>query len=196
MKRHTIVFILLVVLSSCSIIAAPVATKQPTLADYSIGEKWVWKFKGVTSEGVTRANGTDIKEVIDINNELYVEGNPGAVPLDEIVKPEESPTPRYSWPLRVGKKWKFEQSWTSQDGTTGKSSFDAEVLSFREEQVDAGVFMAYTIKFKGKITNSRGHSTDTEEIIWYSPATKNFIKLTQIQEGYLYEEELIEYSKP
>jgi len=56
--------------------------------------------------------------------------------------------------------------------------------------------MAYTIKYKGKITNSRGYSADTEDVWWYAPSLKNFIKLTQTQDDFLYVEELIKYSNP
>jgi hypothetical protein len=96
----------------------------------------------------------------------------------------------------VGKKWKYENNWTSQDGTTGSQSQDVEILSFKEETVEAGTFMAYTIKYKGKITNSRGYSADVEDVWLYAPELKNFIKLTQTQDDFLYEEELIKYSNP
>ena len=71
-----------------------------------------------------------------------------------------------------------------------------EVLSYQEETVEAGTFLAYKIQFKGKITNSRGYSANADEVWLYAPEVKNFIKLTQIQDDFRYEEELIEYSKP
>lgn len=73
------------------------------------------------------------------------------IPVSEIVKPEDSKTPKYDWPLKVGKKWKYENNWKSQDGTTGKQNQDAEVRSYKEEKAVAGTFMAYTIKYTGKI---------------------------------------------
>jgi len=170
-------------------------SKQPTLADYKDGEKWVWKYKGVTSEGVVRAEGNDTKEIVSRNGKLAMVTVAGTIPLVDVVKPVENKTPRYNWPLEVGKMWKFEEAWTSEDGTTGMTSQDAEILSFKEETVDAGTFMAFTIRYKGKITNSRGYSADTEEVHLYAPALKTFIKLTQSQSDYLYIEELVEYSK-
>ena len=56
--------------------------------------------------------------------------------------------------------------------------------------------MAYTIQYKGIITNSRGYSANTDEVWWYAPALKNFIKLSQTQDDFFYEEELIKYSNP
>ncbi|SIQ62565.1 hypothetical protein [Maribacter ulvicola] len=118
------------------------------------------------------------------------------IPVSDIVKPETSKTPKYKWPLEVGKKWKYEKNWTSQDGTTGKQSQDAEVLSFKEERVGAGTFMAYTIEYKGTVSNSRGYNAQTDEVWLYAPGIKNFIKMTQTQDGFLYSEELIRYSNP
>jgi hypothetical protein len=195
MTSRVVVLFVFVMLAACSSTMKFDVTKQPTLADYKDGEKWVWKYKGVTSEGVIRAEGKDTKEIVSRNGKLVMVTGTSAIPLADIVKPEENKTPRYNWPLEVGKKWKFEESWTSEDGTKGTTSQDAEILSFKEETVEAGTFMAFTIRYKGKITNSRGYSADTEDVHWYAPELKTFIKLTQSQGDYLYIEELVEYSK-
>jgi hypothetical protein len=196
MKNQIIIFIALAILSACSEKTKSSITPQPTLADYQVGEKWVWKYKGVTTEGEVRSDGKDTREIVSIDGVLGMTIGKDTIPVAEIVKPEESETPKYDWPLEVGKKWKYENNWTSQDGTTGNQSQDAEVLSYQEETVEAGTFMAYTIKYTGKITNSRGYSADEEEVWLYAPAVKTFIKLTQIQGDFRYVEELIEYSKP
>lgn len=196
MKNQVIIFFALVVLSACNSSTGTGVTYQPTLADYQVGEKWVWKFKGVTTEGEVRSDGTDVREIVNIDGELGMIIGNDTVPVSEIVKPDESETPKYAWPLEVGKQWKYEISWTSQDGTTGKQSQDVEVLSYKEETVGAGTFMAYTIQYKGKITNSRGYSANADEVWLYAPEVKNFIKLTQNQDDFKYVEELIEYLKP
>ncbi len=185
--------IAITVLYSCANETATV-TKQPTLSDYTLGEKWVWKYKGVTTEGVVRSDGEDAREIVSVDGVLGMVIGTDTIPVTDIVKPEESETPKYDWPLEVGKKWKYEKNWTSQDGTKGTQSQDVEILSFKEETVEAGTFMAYTIQYKGIITNSRGYSANTDEVWWYAPALKNFIKLSQTQDDFLYEEELIKYS--
>lgn len=196
MKRQLAICFALAVFSACNNPTKSDITQQPTLADYEVGEKWVWKYKGITTSGEVRSEGEDTRKIVGVNGELGMIIGTDTIPVTEIVKPDESETPKYDWPLKVGKKWKYENSWTSQDGTTGNQSQDAEVLSYREETVEAGTFMAYTIKYTGRITNSRGYSADEEEVWLYAPAVKNFIKLTQIQDDFLYEEELIEYSRP
>jgi len=195
MKIQIVIFCSIVMLSACNSSEKSGITQQPTLTDYQVGEKWVWKYKGVTTEGEVRSDGTDTREIVSTNGVLGMTIGNDTIPITDIVKPEESETPKYDWPLEAGKKWKYENNWTSQDGTTGNQSQDAEILAYQEETVEAGTLMAYTIKYTGKTTNSRGYSAN-EEVWLYAPAIKNFIKLTQNQGDFLYVEELIEYSKP
>ena len=196
MKNQIIILLAALVLGACSDATKSTTTQQPTLADYQVGEKWVWKYKGVSTEGEVRSDGEDTREIVSADGVLGMTIGNDTVPVTDIVKPDESETPKYDWPLKVGKKWKYENNWTSQDGTTGNQSQDVEVLSYQEETVEAGTFMAYTIKYTGKISNSRGYSANEEEVWLYAPEIKNFIKLTQTQGDFLYVEELIEYSKP
>ncbi len=196
MKLHYVILLTIILFTACKSSTKPGITNQPTLGDYQVGETWVWKYKGVTTEGEVRSDGTDTRTIVRMNEGLGMTIGNDTIPIADIVKPDESETPKYDWPLEVGKTWKYENSWTSQDGTTGTQSQQAEVLSYQEETVEAGTFMAYTIKYTGKTTNSRGYNADEEEIWLYAPAVKTFIKLTQSQGDFLYVEELIEYSKP
>ena len=172
-------------------------TIRPTIKDYVIGERWAWEFKGVSGEGEVRSDGVDIKEIVSKNGELALTSGNDTILVSNILKPITSETPRFKWPLEVGKKWKYETSFTSADGSnTGIYSQDAEVISYRKETVEAGSFMAYTIQYKGGITMSNGSFSKTDDIIVYAPEIKNFIKMIQVQDGFSYYEELIEYSSP
>ena len=42
-------FFVLVMLGACNKATKSDITQQPTIADYQVGEKWVWKYKGVTT---------------------------------------------------------------------------------------------------------------------------------------------------
>jgi hypothetical protein len=196
MKNQILIVLAVIILSACVDKTKSGITQQPTLADYTLGEKWVWKYKGVATEGEVLSDGIDTREIVTFKGDLGITIGKDTIPVSEIVKPEESESPKYDWPLEVGKKWKYQNNWTSQDGTTGSQSQNAEVLSYQEETVEAGTFMAYTIKYTGKTTNSRGYSANETEVWLYAPAVKNFIKLTQNQGEFRYVEELIEYSKP
>lgn len=192
---NIVYLVLISLLISCSESTDSLA-EQPTLNDYVVGETWTWKYKGVTTEGEVRSEGEDTREVVSKDGVLGMTVGNDTMPLSDITKPEESETPRYKWPLEVGKTWKYEKNWTSQDGTTGTQSQDAKVLSYKEETVDAGTFMAYTIEYKGTVSNSRGYNAQTDEVWLYAPEIKNFIKMTQTQDGFLYNEELIKYTNP
>lgn len=86
----------------------------------------------------------------------------------------------------------LEGHWKGDDCTEGAIIQDAEVLSCKEETLEAGTFMVYSIKYKDKITNSRGYySADTVDVHLYAPKAKTFIKLTQQQKDYFYVEELL-----
>ena len=196
MKTQLITLLSLIILGACGSPKTSDLTQQPTIEDYQLGETWVWKYKGVTTEGEVRSDGTDKRMIVQMHEGLGMTIGNDTIPLADIVKPDESGTPKYDWPLQVGKKWKYENSWTSQDGTTGTQSQNAEVLSYQGETVEAGTFMAYTIKYNGRTTNSRGYDAEEEEIWLYAPAVKTFIKLTQSQGDFNYVEELIEYSRP
>jgi hypothetical protein len=59
-----IVYLVLIsVLISCNENTVPVA-EQPILSDYTVGEKWTWKYKGVTTEGEVRSEGEDTREIV------------------------------------------------------------------------------------------------------------------------------------
>jgi hypothetical protein len=185
--------VLISLLISCSENTDSLA-EQPTLSDYMVGETWTWKYKGVTTEGEVRSEGEDTREIVSKDGVLGMTVGNDTIPLSDIVKPEDSETPRYKWPLKVGETWTYEKNWTSQDGTTGSQSQDAKVVSYKQETVDAGTFMAYTIEYKGTVSNSRGYNAQTDEVWLYAPEIKNFIKMTQTQDGFIYNEELIKYA--
>ncbi|MGB0838126.1 MAG: hypothetical protein ACPGRE_08500 [Flavobacteriaceae bacterium] len=172
-----------------------ISVDQPIASDYVLGEQWVWKYKGVTTKGEVRSEGEDTRRIVNFKQGLgmLIEGD--TVAIADIVKVDSSETPKYKWPLQVGKTWVYEQNWTSQDGTTGKQHQNVEVLSYQEETVQAGTFMAFTIKYSGTMSNSRGYNAPTQEVWLYAPELKNFIKLTQDQGDFHYEEELIQYTK-
>jgi hypothetical protein len=169
-------------------------TNEPTLNDYKIGEKWVWNWKR-TVEGEVRAEGEDIQEVVDYNGVLGFWNGVDTVRISAFLNQEQSSTPFRDWPLFVGKKWKYESEWENNEGTKGKTSQDAEVVSFEELNVAAGNFMAYKIEYKGIVTNSRGYKGEMSDTWWYAPELKTYIKHVN-DDGYgVYTNELTHYSK-
>jgi len=174
----------------------PIVTERPSLNDYEIGEKMTWEWKR-SVDGEIRDQGEDYKEVVKFKNSLgFYYGNNDTLNIETILNEKPSKTPRYKWPLKLGKKWKYEVVWENNEGTTGKTSQDVEVVSYEELTVAAGTFMAYKIVYKGRITNSRGFDGALEDVWWYAPALKTYLKHTQDDGEVLYSNELIAYSKP
>ena len=191
-----LLFIITVLMMSSCFKQYEKVTSRPTLKDYTLGETWEWKYKGVSGKGEVRSEGIDVKKIVNLKGELGMTNGNDTILISDILKPNTSKTPRYKWPLEVGKKWKYERDFTSAVGVKGLWSQDVEVLSYKEITVEAGTFMAYTIEYKGAITNSKGLNAKTDDVWIYAPEIKNFIKMTQVQEGFSYSEELIKYSNP
>ena len=193
-EKAFIYLIVVLTFNACAIVPKHSATKRPTLKDYEIGEKWTWKYKMI-AEGEIRSEGQVSREVVDCNGDLAFDDGNDTLKISTIVDQKPSKTPKYDWPLQVGKKWRYKYNWGINDGTKGESSQDVVVASFNEVAVAAGKFMAYKIEYKGRVTNSRGYDAIWEDIWWYAPAIKTFIKHTQDDGSGLYVKELINYTK-
>lgn len=191
MKKGVITkLILVLLLASCT----STKTNEPIVKDYRIGEKWTWKWERKV-EGEVRAEGEDIQEVVKYKGTLGLWNGSDTLEIPITPNKSQSSTPFRNWPLQVGKKWKYESEWANNEGTTGKTSQDVEIVSFEELHVEAGKFMAYKIEYKGIVTNSRGFKGEMTDIWWYSPALKTYIKHIN-DDGYgLYTNELTSYSK-
>jgi hypothetical protein len=189
-----LVVIIFSLLFSCANPSSTI-TEKPTLSDYTIGEKWTWDWKR-SVEGEVRAQGEDYQEVVNFDDSLGFYNGNDTLKTATFMNPETSETPLFDWPLEVGKKWKYEMTWENNEGTKGKTSQDAEIVSFKEETVAGGKFMAYKIEYKGRITNSRGFDGKLADVFWYAPEIKSYIKHTQYDGEGLYINELTANSNP
>lgn len=194
-SKLSLVFIM-ILMSSCFKQHERV-TNKPTLKEFSLGEKWTWKWQRKI-EGKVRAEGIDIKEVVKDNNELgfYYVHLKDTINIASILNRKQSKTPFRHWPLKVGKKWQHVEDWQNESGGKGRTSRGVEVVSFEEVTVKAGTFWAYKMKYDGTIENfSTGGKGKVLDYWWYSPELKDYIKHTQ-DDGYgFYTSELIKYSK-
>ena len=197
MKNYTIlVLIVIMAFNACKkkshnttsekIAAEPASSElvssEPTLDAYSIGEKLVWLEKSV-AEGKIRWEGKELQEVVAFKGSLGFWNGKDTILISNTLNQEQSSTPYWSWPLKVGKKWKYESEWKNAEGTPMTTSMDVEVVSYGEEAVLAGRFEAYKIEYKGTITNSIGGSSEMHEVYWYAPELKVNIKKVQ-DDGY------------
>jgi len=187
MKKYTTLFIIAIItFTACTKDVKPkvveLVTEEPSLNDYRIGEKWVWLEKSV-AEGRIRWEGKELLEIVKFEGSLGFWNGVDTVLVSSTLNQEESSTPFREWPLKVGKKWKYESDWANNEGTAMKTSLNAEVVSYGEETVLAGRYLAYKIEYRGTITNSIGGASEIKEDYWYAPALKVNIKKTQ-DDGY------------
>jgi hypothetical protein len=190
MKKNAILYLVaILVLNSCTntpktttSTTPKVITDKPTLNDYNIGEKCTWLEKSVAGEKI-RWEGKELQEVVEFKGTLGFWNGVDTVLVSSTLNQKQSSTPFRNWPLKVGKKWKYESDWVNAEGTPMKTSQDVEVVSYGEVTVLAGRFMAYKIEYNGTITNSIGGSAKMKEVYWYAPALKTNIKHIQ-DDGY------------
>ncbi|TJY38015.1 hypothetical protein [Pontimicrobium aquaticum] len=174
-------------------------TNKPTLNDFTVGEKWTWKWQR-SVEGEVLGEGVDVKEVVNYKGDLgfhYVHLK-DTVKITEIVNRKQSKNPFRDWPLKLGKKWKHIENWENESGEKGRYNRDVEVVSFEKITVKAGEFWAYKIKYDGVIENfATGGKGEMVDFWWYCPDLKDYLKHTQDSgNGFLYSSELIKYSNP
>jgi hypothetical protein len=194
MKKNVIIYLFTMLsLGACTHSFLPKASKEPALNDYKIGEKWTHHWKR-SVQGVIQAEGEDFQEVVAFKGTLGFWNGADTVLVTSTLN-QKSDTPFRDWPLEVGKKWKYESNWGNDEGTSGTTSQDAEVVSFEEVAVPAGKFMAYKIEYRGTIVNSRGFNGEMKDDWWYAPSLKTYIKHVN-DDGYgLYTNELIDHKK-
>ena len=188
-KKIFVYMTILISLSSC----ASLTTQQPTVNDFRIGEKWTWKWSR-TVEGEVKAEGVDLLEIVGYNGGLGFWNGVDTVQVWDALVQKKSATPFRDWPLKVGKKWKFEDKWENNEGTTGTTSQEVEVVSFGEITVAAGKFMAFKIEYRGTVVNSRGFNGKMNDDWWYAPALKTYVKHVNDDNYGLYVNELIDYA--
>lgn len=73
--------------------------------------------------------GEDFKEAIEFKGTLGFWNGVDTVLVSSTLN-HKSSTPFRDWPLKIGKKWKFETNWGNNDGTNGTTNQDTEVVSF------------------------------------------------------------------
>lgn len=184
--------IALLSIGACTSVSQPNSTEEPTLSEFRIGETWVWHWER-SVDGEIQAEGEDFQEVVDFDGTLGFWNGFDTILITSTLN-QKSSTPFRDWPLKIGKKWKYESSWENDEGTTGTTSQDVEVVSFEEVTVAAGKFMAYKLEYRGTIVNSRGFNGEMKDDWWYAPALKTYIRHVN-DDGYgIYINELIAYS--
>ncbi len=200
MKVNSLLAILvLLILSACNTSAKSISANEPTIKDYVVGERWEYTWKTSAGEKI-RGEGKTVKEVVSYRNGLGFLYGKDTIQITNPVS-EKSATPNKDWPLEVGKKWRYKSEAPNGEGDRMTTKQDAEVISYGDVTVKAGIFKAFKIVYTGTIRNHKYSKTGgpLNDVWWYAPALKSYIKHTQDNgdvSSYSYVNELSKYIKP
>jgi hypothetical protein len=126
----------------------------------------------VTSVTPSRIEGAENGELLMLTSELNVLESP---------RNKNSDPKALSFPLEVGKQWRFASDWVFKvTGSKGTSIVDVEVVGYEKVSVPAGDFEAFRLMSKGSIrgVSVKGSLVEAEVIstYWYAPAARAIVK--------------------
>ena len=86
-----------------------------------------------------------------------------------------------SFPLEIGKQWRFATDWEFKvTGSKGNSIADVEVVSYEKVSVPAGDFEAFKLMSKGSIRGVSAKNSLIEGEVtttyWYAPEVRAIVK--------------------
>jgi hypothetical protein len=172
--------------------------QRPEIDSYTLGETWEWQEKLVRDAEPSKALMESFETravVVEAGEKKFVKkfaGGTKTVAIDQ-TEPKAGEKVFRKWPLKVGAKWVYEENWTSEDGTTGSTKQDAEVVAFEKITVPGGTYSAFKIVHRGTFKNARG-SGDMNDTYWYAPEIKADVKHVNESGGQTYTLVLVKYT--
>jgi hypothetical protein len=126
----------------------------------------------ITSITPTMVAGTENGEPLTLTPELNVLESP---------RTRESNPKALSFPLEVGKRWRFDSDWLFKPkGSKGSTSVEVTVLAYEKITVPGGEFDAFKLVATGRLRgtspiNSR-YDGETTTTYWYAPAARAVVR--------------------
>ena len=86
-----------------------------------------------------------------------------------------------SFPLEIGKQWRFDSEWVFKvTGSKGSSTVDVQVVGHEKVSVPAGDFEAFKLMSKGNVRGLSAKNSVIEAEVsatyWYAPAARAIVK--------------------
>lgn len=128
-----------------------------------------WIIRSITS---TRIEGTENGEPLALTPELGVLESP---------RTRDSNPQSLSFPLEVGKRWRYTTDWLFKaKASKGSADIDVTVVAYERLRVPAGEFDAFKLVAKGGLRGISGINSrieaETETTYWYAPAARAVVK--------------------
>ena len=128
-----------------------------------------WVITSVTPAGI---EATENGEPLRMTPELNVLESP---------QHKNSNPKSLSFPLEVGKRWRYASDWVfNPKSSNGGSINDVAIVAYEKVSVPAGEFDAFKIVAKGKLSgtspiNSQ-YNAESTTTYWYAPAARAIVK--------------------
>ena len=128
-----------------------------------------WVINAITPAGI---EGTENGEPLRLTPDLNVLESP---------RLKDSNPRALSFPLAVGKQWRYTSDWVFKvKGSKGGSVVDVAVVGHEQVKVPAGEFDAFKLVAKGTIRGVSGINSqiagETNTTYWYAPAARAIVK--------------------
>jgi hypothetical protein len=164
--------------------AGSAAAQQAEPPDVKVGDRWqfvvyytvpsttpnrTWE---VTAIGAVGIEGTENGEPLLLTSELNVLDSP---------RDSESNPQALSFPLEVGKRWRYTSDWVFKPkGSRGSALADVAVVAHEKIRVPAGEFDAFKLEAKLVVRGIAGIGSQVDGEItrtyWYAPAARAIVK--------------------
>ncbi len=177
---------------SLSAISQAQTAEMPIPSSFNVGDKWEWRR---IDNRTKQEEGKFSRTVVKIDGILQFSDGAKNHQISQEFLGKPSTKPWRVWPLAIGKKWEYEEDWTRDDGATGNTKQNVEVVAYEEVTVPAGKFMAFKIEYKGWYRRNGGRSGKQNDTYWYAPDAKANVKRTRDDGHNMYTQELVIYTK-
>jgi hypothetical protein len=167
-----------------AVLTDPALAQKAEQPDVKVGDQWqfvmyynvpstkpnrAWVITSVTPTGIA---GTENGESLMLTPDLNVLESP---------RHKDSNPKALSFPLEVGKRWRYASNWMFKaKGANGSSIVDVVVIGHEKVTVPAGEFDAFKLVAKGSLSgvspiNSQ-YAGETTTTYWYAPAARTIVK--------------------
>ena len=166
-----------------AVLTDPALAQKAEQPDVKVGDQWqfvmyynvpstkpnrAWVITSVTPTGIA---GTENGESLMLTPDLNVLESP---------RHKDSNPKALSFPLEVGKRWRYASNWMFKaKGANGSSIVDVVVIGHEKVTVPAGEFDAFKLVAKGSLSgvspiNSQ-YAGETTTTYWYAPAARTIV---------------------
>ena len=171
----------ILVLALCATSALAQKAEQPNV---KVGDQW--QFVAYYSVPATKPNRAWI---ITSVTPIQIAGTENGEPLllTQELNVLESPRDKYSnpnalsFPLEVGKHWRYTSDWVFKPkGSSGSSIVEVTVISYEKMSVPAGEFDAFKLVAKERISGispiGSQYNAEATTTYWYAHAARTIVK--------------------